>query len=420
MEFPRTELPPMARVRQRLPSDALTDLDANIRQTLGEAGLEGIIKSGQRVALTAGSRGIAEIRRILATVVQAVREAGGEPFIVPAMGSHGGATVEGQLEVLHGYGISEQSIGAPIKATMDTVELGRLENGATLYMDRNAADADATIVVARVKAHTSFRSDVESGLCKMIAIGLGKQRGAESIHDHDLATGIKLGAALSVQKSNIVLGLAIVENAAHQVYHVRAVRPEQFIETDRELLKLSNDLLPRVPFDELDVLVVGELGKNISGSGMDPNVIGMWRRTGEPPSPPNYKRIVVLDVTAESDGNALGVGLADFTTDRLYRKMDLRKSYMNALTANGLVTVRLPVILGSDREAMEVALKSAGANGGARIVWIKNTLALEELLISAALVPEVESGGRLELLEEPRPLTFDEAGNLRALEPVSR
>lgn len=402
----------MTRARQDLPKEALGDLDGEIRRALAGAGLDQVVKPGMRVALTAGSRGIAEIPRILAIVVRAVREAGGDPFIVPAMGSHGGATVEGQLEVLQGYGIDEQSIGAPIRATMDTVEFGQTASGATLHQDRHAAEADATIVVARVKAHTSFRSDIESGLCKMLSIGLGKQRGAESVHAHDLPESIKQVASLAIDRSNVALGLALVENASHQIYLVRAVRPAQFHDTDRELLKLSNSLLPRIPFDELDVLIVSELGKNISGTGMDPNVIGMWRRTGDPPTAPLYRRIVVLDVTPESDGNALGIGLADFTTDRLVKKMDLRKSYMNALTADGLVTVRLPLILGSDREAIEVALKSSGANGGGRLVWIRNTLALAEMFISEALVREAAQSGALELLDEPRPLNFDEDGNL--------
>jgi hypothetical protein len=415
MEFPRAALPPMARARQNLPTDSLADLEGTIRGELAAAGLAGLIRPGMRVALTAGSRGIAEIPRILATVVAAVREAGGEPFIVPAMGSHGGATVEGQLEVLHGYGITEAAVGAPIRATMDTVELGQLESGASLHMDRYAAEADATIVVARVKAHTSFRSDVESGLCKMVAIGLGKQSGAESIHANGLAESIKPAAQLAVQKSNLALGLALVENAAHEIFLARAVRPPQFVATDRELLTISNRLLPRVPFDDLDVLVVGQLGKNISGSGMDPNVIGMWRRTGDPPAPPLFRRVVVLDVTPESDGNALGVGLADFTTERLFGKMDRRKSYMNALTANAPVTVRIPPVLGSDREAIEVALRSAGANGQPRVVYIRNTLDLGEMLVSEALVPEAGAAGSLELLESPRALEFDREGNLLAL-----
>lgn len=412
MDLPRAPLPPMARVRQVLPRASITDVEGEVRRALEEAGLREVIRPGLRVALTAGSRGIAEIARVLRTVVQAVREAGGEPFIVPAMGSHGGATPEGQLEVLAGYGITEATVGATIRATMDTVVLGQLPNGASVHLDRNAAEADATIVINRVKAHTAFRGEVESGLCKMIAIGLGKQRGAESIHAHGLAQSIKPAAELALQRSNIVLGLALVENAAHQLYQLRAVRPAQFVQTDHELLQLSNRLLPRVPFDELDVLVVRELGKNISGSGMDPNVIGMWRRTGEPPTAPCYKRVVVLDVTAESDGNALGVGLADFTTQRLVQKMDRRKSYMNALTAGALVAVRLPLVLDNDREAMEVALKSSGANGAPRMVCIRNTLALEELLVSEALLPEVAASETLEVLEEPRLLPFDADGNL--------
>lgn len=412
MDLPRAPLPPMARVRQVLPRESIADVEGEVHRALAGAGLQELIRPGMRVALTAGSRGIAEIPRVLRAAVDAVRAAGGDPFIVPAMGSHGGATPEGQVEVLAGYGITEATVGAPIRATMDTVVLGELPNGATVHLDRHAAEADGTIVINRVKAHTAFRGEVESGLCKMLAIGLGKQRGAESIHAHGLAQSIRPAAELVLQRANIILGLALVENAAHQLYHVRAVRPNRFVEADHELLQLSNRLLPRVPFDDLDVLVVRELGKNISGSGMDPNVIGMWRRTGEPPSAPYYKRIVVLDVTAESDGNALGVGLADFTTERLVRKMDRRKSYMNALTAGALVAVRLPLVLESDREAMEVALRSAGANGAPRMACIRNTLALEELLVSEALLPEVAASEALEVLEEPRPLPFDADGNL--------
>jgi hypothetical protein len=412
MEFPRADLPLVARARQRLPDEHLNDLDGEIRQTLAAAGLAEVVKPGQRVALTAGSRGIAEIARILATVAQAVRQTGAEPFIVPAMGSHGGATVEGQLEVLQGYGITEQALDVPIRASMEVVELGRLECGATLFMDRQAAEADATIVVGRVKAHTSFRSDVESGLCKMVTIGLGKQKGAESVHAHDLPAGIKQGALLSAQKSNVVLGLGLVENAAHQIYQVRAVRPAQFLDADRELLRLSNSLLPRVPFDDLDVLVVGQIGKNISGTGMDPNVIGMWRRTGEPPSAPLYKRVVVLGLTPETEGNAMGVGLADFTTERLVKQIQPYKGYMNALTASAPFVVKVPLTLESDRQAMEVALKSTGANGGARLVYIRDTLALDEMLISEALLPEAQATGTLEILGQPEPLAFDPAGNL--------
>lgn len=410
MEFPRAPLPLMVPVRQTLPSDHLMDVPDAVRGGLARGGLAERIRPGQRVAITAGSRGIADIQLVISTVVQEVRALGAEPFVVPAMGSHGGATVEGQRGVLAEYGITEREVGAPIQATMDTVEVGRLADGTPVYFDRNAFEADGVIVVGRVKAHTAFRGDIESGLCKMTAIGLGKQRGAETIHARGLRDTIPEVATVSLANAPIVLGLGLVENAYHKLHTIDAARPEQFHDTDRALLELANELLPRVPFQDLDVLVVDQLGKNISGSGMDYNIVGMWRRIGGEKRP-LYKRIVVLDITPESEGNGLGVGIADFTTRRLFDKLDLQKSYMNALTANALEAVKIPVILSTDREAIEVAVKSAGA-ASPRVVWIKNTLALEEMLVSEALLPDVESHATMSVEGEPTPLAFDERGDL--------
>src|SRR5579859_6530023 len=276
--FPSLPLPRFFRLRQLLPDDHLADVAATVRGELARVGLADQLKSGWSVAITAGSRGIADIPLVIRTVADVVRDAGAEPFVVPAMGSHGGATPDGQRHVLAEYGITEASVGAPIRATMDTVELGTLPSGAVVHFDAIAARADATIVVNRVKAHTAFRGEIESGLCKMTAIGLGKQPGAEQVHAYGLRDHIPLAATLSLERNNVVAGLALVENATHALAVIRATLPAGFLDTDRALLRTANDYLPRIPFDHLHLLVVGWLGKNISGSGMDYNVVGMWRR----------------------------------------------------------------------------------------------------------------------------------------------
>jgi len=403
----------MVRVRQRFADEHIDDVAAVIRSQMAEVGLAARLRPGARVAITAGSRGIFQIDRITRAVVDAVREAGGKPFIVPAMGSHGGATAEGQREVLAGYGITESSMDCPILSSMETVVLGMTPGGATVHMDKNAYNADHTIVVGRVKAHTAFRGPIESGLCKMIAVGLGKQRGAEEMHARGLGENIPAAAALAIEKANILLGVAIVENSYDHTHTIRVVPPERIHDTDRELLVLANSLLPRVPFDALDTLIVDWMGKNISGSGMDYNIIGMWRRIGGPRIP-DYKRIVVLDLTPESHGNGLGVGAADFTTKKLVQKLDLRKMYMNCLTSNAIDAGKIPITLDTDREAIEAAIKSAGVRHGddARVVRIKSTLHLDELQVSEALLDEVRRNPNLEIIGEPEPMRFDEQGNL--------
>ena len=411
MEFPRAPLPRMARVRQNLPDDHLPDVAEAVRAELRRGGLADRVRPGQRVAITAGSRGIADVATVVKIVVDEVRAVGAEPFVVPAMGSHGGATVEGQRAILAEYGITEAEVGAPVLATMDTVVVGTLDDGTPCHLDRNAYEADAIVVVGRVKAHTAFRSDIESGLCKMVAIGLGKQRGAETIHARGLKETIPAVARVSLGAGKIVLGLGLVENAYHKLHTVRATGPDGFHATDRELLTLANSLLPRVPFDQLDLLIVDELGKNVSGSGMDYNVVGMWRRIGGEQRP-FYKRIAVLGITHQSEGNGLGVGIADFTTRRVFDQLDLQKTYMNGLTAGALDAIRIPVVLASDAECLEVALKSANAGDAPRVVWIKNTLDLQEMLVSEALLDEVGAIPTLAVEAAPDALAFDAAGAL--------
>jgi hypothetical protein len=412
-DYPRLPLPPFMRVRQRLPTDRLADPSATVQAELQRIGLAERLSPGASVAITAGSRGIADIPLVLRCVANFVRQHGGQPFVVPAMGSHGGATVEGQRHVLAEYGITEQSVGAPIRATMETVELGQLPNGARVFMDAYAAAADATIVVNRVKAHTAFRGPIESGLCKMTCIGLGKAEGAEQTHAHGLRETIPQGASLTLKSANVIGGLALVENAAHQLAVIQAARPDEFLDTDRDLLVRANTFLPRVPFEHLHVLVVGWLGKNISGSGMDYNVVGMWRRIGGE-HVPDFERIVVLDLTEASDGNGLGVGIADFTTRRLYAKLDLPKMYLNGLTSHALEAIKIPIVLETDRQALEVALHAVGRSEDARVAIVRSTLELDELLVSQALADEVAANPTLEVIGPAAELDFDGNGQLRA------
>ena len=404
-EYPRLPLPRFLPVRQALPHTRVAEVAATVRAELARIGLAERLQPGWSVAITAGSRGIADIPLVIQTVAQVVRAAGAAPFVVPAMGSHGGATATGQRHVLAEYGITETSVGAPIRASMDTVELGHLPSGARVHFDATAAAADATIVVGRVKAHTAFRGEIESGLCKMTAVGLGKQPGAEQIHAFGLREHIPLAASLALDKANVVAGLALVENAAHELAVIRATLPSGFHDTDRALLRVANDYLPRIPFDHLHLLVVGWLGKNISGSGMDYNVVGMWRRIGGDMMP-NFERIVVLDLTDESDGNGLGVGIADFTTRRLYARLDLPKMYMNGLTGNALAAIKIPIVLETDRQALQVALHSVGHAADARVAIVRSTADLQELWVSEALADEVAANPQLERLGSPAPLDF--------------
>lgn len=407
------DLPPLIRVRQRLASDHIADVPGEVRRELRAAGLARRLPAGGRVAITAGSRGIANIAAMLRTVVDEVRSCGADPFIVPAMGSHGGATAQGQVAVLAEYGVTPDSMGCPILSDMEPVELGHTPSGVPVFMDRNAFAADAVVVVNRVKPHTSFRAPVESGLCKMLAVGLGKQRGAEALHQVSLGAAVEEAARVVLATGRVALGLAVVENAHEQTCLVEAVLPERIVERDRELLTLAASLLPRIAFDPLDVLVVDWMGKNLSGSGMDYNVIGLWRRVEGAERRPYFRHVVVLNLSPESGGNAIGVGAADFTTRKLFDAIDLPKTYMNGLTANAPGTVKIPIILTNDREAIETALRSANPRGEPRLVRISSTLHLAEYRISPALLDEARRIPDLEIVGDPEPMQFDARGNIQ-------
>jgi hypothetical protein len=380
------------------------------------AGLRDKVKPGNRIAITAGSRGIGGFVELLSGVADAVRSAGGEPFLIPAMGSHGGATVEGQTEILRRLGVTSASVGAEIRATMDTVSLSMARNGAVAHLDKNAADADGIIVLGRTKTHPESAGELASGLLKMCTVGLGKQAGAQQAHSHGLWDSVREVPKIQLGKYNILFGVAVVENGYRQPVVIEAVPAsyDAFLEADIRLLRIAKTHLAKIPFDELDLLVVDEFGKNISGSGMDPNVIGHREKNAIPS--PDFKRLAVLSLTYPSLGNALGIGMADFTTERCIRDMDTEVTYMNLLTATepdgNTREGAIPIAYSSDRDALEVALFSSLAAPGPRVCRIRNTASLSRFWASEALLNEVQTNSRLTIERAPVPILFDPAGNL--------
>jgi hypothetical protein len=422
MSFPKIVLPRMVEVRQKIPSSKLDDFVSEIIKELKKAVLAGKVKPGAEIAITAGSRGVAHYPEILATIVDEIKKAGGNPFLIPAMGSHGGASTEGQVSVLESLGIKPETVGAPIRATMEVDLVGELMNGSPVYVDRNALRADGIIVVGRVKPHTDFKGDIESGLMKMIVIGLGKQKGAEMIHRFKSEGYHKLipeAAKLIMKKTPIILGLAIVEDAYHEIAIVKAIEPKDIEREEMKLLEKAKALLARIPFKNIDVLIVDEIGKEISGTGIDTNVVGRFWLPGESdPLSPSIGSIVVLDVTEETHGNAIGIGLADITTQKLVSKIDYPATFVNALTGGHPLVAKTPIFLPTDRDAITIALHTCGTIDAqkAKVVRIKDTLHLERLWISETLYEEVKSDPNLqktlEIVDEPREMQFDVLGSI--------
>ncbi len=417
MAFPRRQLPLMARVRQDLPADHIPDPAADVGHKLLASNFLTRIQPGQTVAITAGSRGIGGLLELLSGIVQAVKSRGGSPFVVPAMGSHGGATAEGQTEILRRLGVTVDAVGAPVRATMDTVALGESESGAVAHVDRLAFEAGGIIVLGRVKTHPESAGTLASGLLKMSTIGLGKQAGAQQAHSHGLWPSVAAVPKLQLAAAKILCGVAVVENGYHRPCAIEVVPPEYgaFLEADVRLLRLAKTHLARIPFDALDLLVVDELGKTVSGAGMDPNIIGLWRNS-DGPHRPDYRRIVVLSLTHASLGNGLGIGMADFTTRRFVDAYDPAVSYVNLLTATepGGNTREgpIPLALESDRDAMEIGLFSSLAGPDPRVCRINSTARLDEFWVSPALLDEVAANPALHVTAPPGPLPFDGHGNL--------
>ena len=411
----RITIPPLVTMIRHIPDDSIQDLAAATIETLSTSGIAGRIKPGMRVAVAVGSRGVANIPLLTRNVVDWLRRYGAEPFIVPGMGSHGQATAEGQRTLLAELGISEETIGCPVHASMDTVKLGELPNGLGVYFDRIASEADAVFVINRVKPHTNFRGKWESGIVKMLTIGLGKQIGADSCHTYGFSTmaqNVPEMAKISLEKVNILGGLAVVENALDKTCLVEAVCPEKFLERDAALLEFARTRMPSLPLEQLDVLIVDEMGKNISGAGMDPNVIG---RCSIPDlfTSPVISRIVVLDVTEESHGNAIGMGLADFTTFRFRDKIDFEAAYINSMTSTTTKGAFMPMAFPTDYDAIRGALKTSNITDMAklRMMRIKNTLEITRFHVTQNMVDELKERD-CEVVGKLAELAFSPEGRL--------
>ncbi len=411
--------PKIALVEQEIPTPRVDDVPGAIRAEMARLGVAAKVRPGMRVAVTAGSRGINGIPTILRTVVGELTRLGAEPFLVPTMGSHGGATAEGQLAVLHSLGVTEEVIGCPIHSSMETVQLGKTPEGIPVHIDRLAAQADGIVVVNRIKAHTEYTGPVESGWLKMLTIGVGKHQGALMAHKNALQltypVAIVAVAREIIRRAPLLFGLGLIENAYDETAEVVAAWPADFEATERAMLVRAKTLMPRLPFQKLDILIVDEIGKEISGSGMDPNIIGRRMVFGEAElTTPVITRIVVRDLSAKTYGSGSGIGLADFTTKRLVDKLDHRPTYINCLTAMTPEKARIPMTGENDREAIEWAFLTAGnvPPPAARLVRIANTLHLDRFYASEALRTEIEADGRLRVVGEWQPMAFDALGNL--------
>lgn len=401
-------LPDLVRVRQRFPAHPAIDVVARLREQLDAMDLAGRITPGARVALTAGSRGVRDIVPVLRTLAARVRAAGGSPFVVPCMGSHGGATAEGQAEVLRSLGVTEDGVGAPVVSSMDVVPAGECRFGAPVWVARDLAQADAVIVVNRVKAHTDFFGPIESGLVKMLVIGVGKRAGAAEAHRltirHGFPAVLEEHARVTLAYLPVLCGVALIEDQTEQTVGVHVLEAGDIITREPALLERALDLMPSLPFDALDCLIVDEMGKEISGNGMDSKIIGRVDPSGSPsPQGPRIIRIVVRDLTHASHGNALGIGSADFTTKRLLAAIDEEATTINCVTSMAPEAARLPIAFERDVDAVRAAYATCGAASPDEfsLAWIRNTLCLEELLISTALLKAARSNERLEVLGAP-------------------
>ncbi|KEQ27356.1 nickel pincer cofactor-dependent isomerase, group 22 [Paenibacillus tyrfis] len=409
-------IPQMVRIRQKFDGTRLERPTEDLERELAKPGTIDRIKPGQQVAVAVGSRGVANIAAFTRTTIDAIKRAGAHPFIVPCMGSHGGATAEGQKEVLHHLGVTEEAMGVPIRSTMEVVQIDQLPNGLPVYVDKYAYEADAIVVINRVKPHTAFRGKIESGIMKMISIGLGKQKGAEACHQLGfkyMAENVPAMARIMLEKLPILFGVALVENAYDETCIVEVLPATQVEEREMVLLEIAKARLPKILFDQIDVLVIDYIGKNISGDGMDPNITGRY------PTPyahggPDVSKMVVLDTTPETKGNANGVGTADFTTQRLVDKMDLAATYANGLTSTVCAPTKIATTLENDLYAIKAAVKTCNILDytQCRLVRIRDTLHLGEIEISVNLLEEAKLHLDIEILTEPYDLPFNSEGNL--------
>jgi len=412
--------PNMLRIRQHFDAPTVEDIPAAVSEEITRLNLSARVKPGQSVAVSVGSRGINNIALITKSLVEELKALGLEPFLVPAMGSHGGGIAEAQREIIEGYGVTEEYVGAPIKASMETVQIGQTEDGVPVFFDKYAFEADHVAVVGRIKPHTDFVGEIESGLHKMMLIGLGKHKGAALYHQaivhYSFDRIIRSVGQQVIDQCGVLLGLGIVENQYDQTALLRGVAPEELVEREKELLVLAKKWMPRLPFDHVDLLIVDEIGKNISGAGMDTNVVGRKFHDNHAAEKeyPKVTRILVRGLTPETHGNASGIGTAEYAHRRAVEEMDREITYINCMTGNHPSGAHIPLYFDTDQICIEKALQTVGLRepGEEKIMRIHNTLDLGELLVSEAYRAEVEAREDLSIVEEAASMPFDASGDL--------
>jgi hypothetical protein len=414
-------MPKMVAVLQRFDDAHISDVEKAVREQLTRPEIAARVNSGMRIAVGAGSRGIANIGITVRTTVQALREFGAEPFVFPAMGSHGGATPEGQQAVLAGYGITEEDVGAPIRATMDTILIGEMKDGTPVHMDRYAHEADGVVLINRIKPHTSFRGPIESGVVKMIVIGMGKIQGATHMHAHGMDLFPELlprVAAFLMERTSILFGIGVVENAYDRTAIVEALLPDALVQREVELQAKAKSLMGRLYFSDIDILLIDQMGKEISGAGFDPNITGRNHRGVTGFDDPKVQKIVVLDLTKMTNGNATGLGLADVITRKLYDAIDYPSTYGNVITSAYLDGALIPIAMPTDQQAVQLAIKTLVRvkQGQARIVRIRDTLSIDKISVSEPMLTEVKQHPDMSIIGEPAPFDFAPDGTLRPMQ----
>lgn len=409
-------IPPFVRIKQSFERPIIADIASELKTQLSRREIAATIKPGMRIALTAGSRGVANIGLILRETGRIIKSCGAFPFIVPAMGSHGGATAEGQRQLIESYGITEDFCGMPIVSSMEVTQVGCTQAGAPVFIDRNAAEADGIIIIGRIKAHTDFHGPYESGLMKMAVIGLGKQYGAETFHAHGCAEYARLlpeyGKAV-LKNAPILFGIGLTENAYDETAFISVLTKDEITANEPALLLRAKQLMGRLLFDRIDLLIVDQIGKEISGEGMDANVTGRFA-TPYASGGCDAKTVCVLDLTDNSHGSFVGIGMADVATMRVYKKADFEKSYINQLTSTIFLPSKMPIILENDITAIKACLKYCGHNDKChpRIVRILDTMHLEEIAVSEAMLGDAKANPNITILSKPYSLVFDAEGNL--------
>ncbi len=409
-------LPKMVYARQLFDREKIENPAQMMRDKLLQSGLLQKVQPKQKIAITVGSRGIANLTVMVAAIVSVLKEMGADPFIFPAMGSHGGATAEGQKKMLADLGVSEETVGAPVFSTMETVQIGSSENGLPVYLDAYAAKADGIILMNRIKPHTSFRGPYESGLMKMTAIGCGKQKGADICHNlgfGKMAENIPAIGKTFIEKTNILCAIAVLENAYDETAQIHVMDKTEIAEKEPQLLIEAKTKLPKIAFTEFDCLIIDQIGKNYSGTGFDPNIVGKYH-SPYASGGPQISRTCALDLSDISHGNANGIGILDFTTRRLFDKMIWEQTYPNALTSTAPLAAKIPMVLENDKLCIQAMIKTANIadKSQVRMVRIANTLHLEHIYFSESLLPLAQKDSHLQILTEPQEMIFNENGNL--------